>query len=521
MNNIYNIDIDKLKRTVPTSKVYSVGSNNDGSAVVRRLENEEEYIKAAHTVSYLDTMNPKDEVDLINAYRELAKASDVDEAIKEIVNETFSGDGVDEAFQPAFKPDSKISKATQDKILESFKYVYHTLLDWDNKGQAIFRQFYVDGKITYHIAVDKAQKEIKHLQPLDPIQIRRFKEEYVNQKTGLVDLEKTKHYYYYVPVDKASTMALKTLWNHNNYQNFYYRFDDVSVAYSDSGIVDQSRNVVLSNLFKAIIPYNNLKMMEEAMMIYRIVRAPERRAFYVDVGSLGTSKAMQYVNDIKNTFNNKTVFDSTTNSFINKKSVHSMVEDYYLPRRDGQKGTEIQTLGGAENLGVTQDIEYLKDKFYRSLNVPIGRLNAEAQQSMLLLGRVSEMQRDEYRFKRFIDTLRASFMPFIEKILMTDLLLKGVTDEYNWKNVILKDLYWDYKEDNSFTEIKKNEKIRTKLELLDQCSNHVGTYISKKWVMREVLGLTDAEIKEMEDEIADGADDEGQDDNGEATGNWG
>ena len=301
----------------------------------------------------------------------------------------------------------------------------------------------------------------------------------------------------------SDVASIRNFWGNNRslVAQKCYKFDDNSIAYSDSGLLDSNANRIISHLYQVIAPFNNMKMMEEAMMIYRIVRAPERRAFYIDVGSMGTSKAMQYVNDIKNVFNNKTFFDSSTESYVNRKSVHSMVEDYYLPRRDGQRGTQIETIGGAENLGVTKDIEYLKERFYRSLNVPIGRLDAEMQNASLLLGRASEMQRDKYRFKRFIDGLRKNFIPVIEKILLTELMLRGILNEQEWKEEIVRDLYWDFTEDNAFTEIKKSEKINAQLELLDRANNFLGAFFSKEWVFKNVLNMTDKEIEEMKTQI--------------------
>lgn len=514
MSETAYLNIAKINPLKSSKAVYSVGDTNDGSSIYAIAENEDISRLSAYSISMMERYNvPKDEASLLDAYRELAKTSDVDEAIKEIVNETFSGDGSKEAFRPMFKPDTKLSSETQKKIQECFEYVYHKLLDFDKNGKEYFRQWYVDGKFIFHIAVDDTEKTIRYLQPIDPKYCRRVKFVSFNKDTGLINKEKTKFYYYYIPPNKITNDNIRMLWSSNYNANVMVRFEDNSIAYSDSGLIDQEKNLVLSNLYKAIQPFNNLKMMEEAMVIYRIVRAPEKRAFYIDVGGMGNAKAMEHINYVKNMFNNKTTFDSSTNSFINRKTIHSMVEDYYLPRRDGQKGTEIQTLGGAENLGVTKDIEYLKDKFYRALNVPIGRLDAEMQNSTLLLGRVTEMQRDEYRFKRFIDTLRSQFIPLIEKILLTELLLRNIVTMESWYKDVNNDLYWDYTEDNSFTELKNQEKIRAKIELLDACTPHIGTYFSKTWIMKNVLNMTDAEIEDMQKEIEKDGSKE-QDDNG-------
>lgn len=505
--NIHNVGIIKLERTEKQEQVYTIPSTVDGAT--RRLLPEkmkkidDDGVIPAYSTSIIGKENiPDTEIGLIKAYRDLAKSSDVDEAIKEIVNESFSSDGMRECFRPKFKPDTKITASTQKKIDEAFDHVYHSLFDFDRYGQIYFRQWYIDGRIAFHMAVDKKEKTIKHIQPLDVLVTKKIKTEYFSEENGMIDNNSTKVFYYHIPQQFNTPETQTKFWSNNNYKDkWIYKFEDEAIAWADSGLVDPSLNLILSHLYKAIVPYNNMKMMEEAMMIYRIVRAPERRAFYIDVGSMGTAKAMQYVNDIRNTFNNKTVFDSSTNSFINKKSIHAMTEDYYLPRRDGQKGTSIESIGGAENLGVTKDIEYLRDKFYRSLNVPAGRLNPEMQQSMLMLGRVTEMNRDEYRFKRFIDDLRRNFIPLIEKVLMTELILRGVTTKQEWCSVITKDLFWDFIEDNSFVEIKKNEKTRSKLELLDAIQNYVGVYFSKEWVFKELLLLSEKEIDEMKEQM--------------------
>ena len=523
-----DVDIDpiatsSLKRTSPT--VYSVKSPNDGSTSIELPDDKESnsYLRTSFGFSTLNSSVPKGEFDLIKTYRDMAISSDVDEAIQEIINEVFAADGREPAFKPMFKPKSNVPSSVQKKIEEAFEYIYYVLLNFDTEGHSILRQWYIDGRFFFHIAVDDKQKTIKYLQPIDPLFIRRFRKDFISRQTGLVDVARSDYFYLYIPPEQQKNNRLETFWNgfRNDLSNKNYciNFSSYAIAYADSGLYDRQNNTVLSHLYKAIIPFNNMRMMEEAMMIYRIVRAPERRAFYVDVGNMGSQKAMQYVNDIKNTFNNKTVFDSSTGAFINRKTVHAMTEDYYLPRRDGQRGTEIQTLGGAENLGVTKDIEYLRDKFYRALNVPAGRLNPEQQQSTLLLGRVSEMQRDEYRFKRFIDHLRDHFMPLIEKILKTELVLRGSLTEAEWDKHVVKDFYWEFTEDNSFTEIKKTEKQRAKLELLDAYSPHIGKFFSEQYIMKEVLGFTDKEIKDMKSQIEDEAPDEEENNDGEDGGN--
>ena len=276
------------------------------------------------------------------------------------------------------------------------------------------------------------------------------------------------------------------------------RISTDAISYVTSGVLDESRKKVLSHLHKALKPINQLRMMEDSLVIYRLARAPERRMFYIDVGNLPRGKADQYMKDIQAKYRNKLVYDANTGQVKDDRKHMSMLEDFWLPRRENGRGTEITTLPGGENLGQIDDIIYFQKRLYRSLNVPVNRLEQEAQFS---LGRSSEISRDEIKFQKFIDRLRRRFSWMFLGILRKQLLLKGIITEQDWDGW-KDDIYIDYVKDNHFTELKEAEVLRERMALLDQVSQYVGDYFSKEWVQRSVLRLSDDDIKDMEKEIA-------------------
>ena len=280
--------------------------------------------------------------------------------------------------------------------------------------------------------------------------------------------------------------------------NTAVRISTDAISYVTSGVLDESRKKVLSHLHKALKPINQLRMMEDSLVIYRLARAPERRIFYIDVGNLPRGKADQYMKDIQAKYRNKLVYDANTGQIKDDRKHMSMLEDFWLPRRENGRGTEITTLPGGENLGQIDDIIYFQKRLYRSLNVPVNRLEQEAQFS---LGRSSEISRDEIKFQKFIDRLRRRFSWMFLGILRKQLLLKGVITEQDWDGW-KDDIYINYVKDNHFTELKESEVLRERMALLDQVSQYVGDYFSKEWVQRSVLRLSDDDIKDMEKEIA-------------------
>tara|TARA_R100000479_G_scaffold172760_1_gene117723 strand:- start:275 stop:1423 length:1149 start_codon:yes stop_codon:yes gene_type:complete len=362
------------------------------------------------------------------------------------------------------------------------------MLNFGQYAHDIFRRWYIDGRLPYHIIIDRDNQKggIKELRYIDPTKLRKVKEveEETDQKTGAKIVKRVEEYFMY----QDNQMG--------KYNQGLKIFPD-AIAYCTSGVMDPQRKRILSYLQKALKPVNQLRMMEDSLVIYRISRAPERRIFYIDVGNLPKGKAEDYLRGIMQQYRNKLVYDAKTGDIKDDKKHMSMLEDFFLPRREGGRGTEISTLPGGENLGQIDDILYFQKKLYRALNVPLNRLEQEAQFS---LGRTTEITRDEIKFKKFIDRLRKRFSDLFMQLLKTQLLLKGVItrDDWNsWKNGIV----FDYIEDNYFSELKQSEMIRERFEMLSSLDEYMGTFISKEWVRKNVLRFSEEEIEDINKQI--------------------
>ena len=385
------------------------------------------------------------------------------------------------------------------------------LLQFEEKGHDIFKRWYIDGRVYYHKVInpDQPRLGLTELRYIDPRKIRKVREikKQRSNKTGVEMTQKVNEWYVYN--EKGMTTPNS---------NMGIKITTDAISYCTSGVIDQNKNVVLSYLHKAIKPVNQLRMIEDAVVIYRIVRAPERRIFYVDVGNLPKVKAEQYLKDVMQRYRNKLVYDAKTGEIRDDRNHMSMLEDFWLPRREGGRGTEIQTLPGGQNLGEIEDIIYFQKKLYRSLNVPINRLEQEAQFS---LGRSTEISRDELKFQKFIDRLRSRFAHLFLGILKTQLVLKGIIVEDEWNNM-KNDIVVDFNRDNHFTELKDAEIMRERIQTLDLMQNYIGDYYSKEWVMKNVLMFSDEDIEKMsqqaseeEPEQEDLPDEEPQGDNDE------
>ena len=366
------------------------------------------------------------------------------------------------------------------------------MLDFNIKGHDIFRRWYVDGRIYYHKVIDKKEprKGIKELRYIDPRKIKKVREvikDRPNPVTGIDPKKETLEYYLYNEkmTDNSATpqSALKITKD--------------SVAYCPSGLVDQTKGTVLSYLHKAIKPVNQLRMIEDALVIYRISRAPERRIFYIDVGNLPKIKAEQYLKDVMNRYRNKLVYDASTGEIRDDRNHMSMLEDFWLPRREGGRGTEITTLPGGANLGEIDDIVYFQRKLYRSLNVPMSRMEAEQNFS---LGRSTEITRDELKFSKFVQRLRKKFSALFHDILRTQLVLTGVIAEEEWDK-IKEHIQYDFLQDGHFAELRDSEILRERLEMLGTVEPYVGNFFSKAWVRKHILHQTQEEIDEIENEM--------------------
>ena len=443
--------------------------------------------------SVLDTDGrDKTENDLIRRYRDIAIQPECDSAIEDIVSEGIASNEYDAPV--ALRLDRlEYSTKVKKRIHEEFDRVLQ-LLDFNVKGHDIFRRWYVDGRIYYHKVIDKKdpRKGITELRYIDPRKIKKVREVIKDRPdpvTGIDKRKQTLEYYLYNEkvTDNSATpqTALKITKD--------------SVAFCPSGLVDQTKGSVLSYLHKAIKPVNQLRMIEDALVIYRISRAPERRIFYIDVGNLPKIKAEQYLKDVMSRYRNKLVYDASTGEIRDDRNHMSMLEDFWLPRREGGRGTEITTLLGGANLGEIDDIVYFQRKLYRSLNVPISRMEAEQSFS---LGRSTEITRDELKFSKFVQRLRKKFAALFHDILRTQLVLTGVIAEEEWDS-IKEHIQYDFLQDGHFAELRDTEILRERVEMLGQVEPYVGNFFSKAWVRKHILHQTQDEIDEIEKEIED------------------
>ena len=430
------------------------------------------------------------ELDLIRRYRDIAQQAEVDSAIEDIINEGIVSNERAQAVTIVLDQlpyPNKIKK----RMVEEFDNVLR-LLDFDTKGHDIFRRWYIDGRLFYHKVIDRKnpKRGIMELRYIDPRKIRKVKEISKENKDGSsVELiKKVNDYYMYN--DKGLQAG-----GPGTQEGIKIAPD--SIVYCPSGLIDQNKGHVLSYLHKAIKPVNQLRMIEDSIVIYRISRAPERRIFYIDVGNLPKIKAEQYLKDVMNRYRNKLVYDASTGEIRDDRNHMSMLEDFWLPRREGGRGTEITTLPRGSNLGEIDDITYFQRKLYRSLNVPVSRMEAENNFS---LGRSTEITRDELKFTKFVQRIRKKFTPLFTDLLKTQLILKGVMTLEDW-NDMKEHIQYDFLQDGHFAELKKSELMTDKLEQLGTVESYIGTFFSKEWVQKNILRLTDTEIEDMQSQM--------------------
>lgn len=435
---------------------------------------------------------PKNEVDLIRTYRKIAKNSDVEKAINEIMNEIFVFDdpykkAVDITFNTTENEKRlKISDDLMNKIRAEFDMIY-SILNFQRKGSDLFSSWYIDGRLFLHKIVDsKNQKNgIKKIIKLDPTKIRKIVEYPTPDQEGVYNLDDVKRYYIYSDAnDVFGKIETKRV----------FHMTSESIAYSDCGIYDDDGNFPLSYLWKVITPFNNMKMMEDSLIVYRVVRSPERRVFYIGVGNLSKPKAEEYIRNLMNKFKSKLVYDSNTGLIVDRKNVMSMVEDYWIPRRDDGKGTEISTLQGGNALSSIDDVVLFQKKFKESLNVPASRLKDD--EPNVVFGRTTEISRDEYRFRKFIDRLRNRFVLIFEDLLRTQLILKNIITIDDW-DIIKDHISWVYLEDNNFVQWKEAELINSQIDSISTADNLVGKYFDRRWVLKNIMKKSDEEIDKM------------------------
>jgi hypothetical protein len=427
----------------------------------------------------------KDNYQLIMKYRGNAMHPEVDMAIEDIVNESITGSELEQTLDINLE-DVQAPDRIKKVIKEEFDDIYG-MLNFKELGHDIFRRWYVDGRMYHHLVINEANPKegIVEIRPIDAAKMRKVKK--IKKKkdpaTGADIIEKTEEFFIYQEKPGSSTNGVKMTAD--------------SVSYVTSGLLSEDRKKIISFLHKALKPINQLRMMEDALVIYRLARAPERRIFYIDVGNLPRGKAEQYMKDIMAKYRNKLVYDAKTGEIRDDRKHMSMLEDFWLPRREGGRGTEISTLAGGENLGQIEDVLFFQKKVYKSLNVPINRLEQEAQFS---LGRTTEVNRDELKFQKFIDRLRMRFAHLFYGILKKQLILKGICTEEDWEDW-KNDITVDFIKDNHFTEMRDIEVLRERIQTLDMVQNYVGDYYSKEWIQKNVLMLSDEDIEQMKKEI--------------------
>jgi hypothetical protein len=451
------------------------------------------YVTAAgsHYGTYVNVdggEHAKDNIQNIRQYRAVSYHPEVDAAIDDIVNESIVSGENELPVTLILDHVEGLSDQLKKVITTEFEDVC-SMLNFKELGHDIFRRWYIDGRVYHHLVINESQPKagIQEIRPIDAAKIRKVKEvkKKKDEVTGASLVESVNEFYIYQEKAGGTNQGVK--------------LSNDAVSYVTSGLLDIDRKRIVSHLHKALKPINQLRMMEDSLVIYRLARAPERRIFYIDVGNLPRGKAETYMKDIMSRYRNKLVYDADTGKIRDDRKHMSMLEDFWLPRREGGRGTEITTLPGGENLGQIDDILYFQKKMYKALNVPVSRL--EQDQAAGLLGRASEINRDELKFQKFIDRLRNKFSSLFLGVLKKQLMLKGVITEEdwdNWKN----DIVVDYIRDNHFSELRDAELLREKLQTLDTMQQYVGEFFSKEYVMKNVLLLDDDAMKEMKDQIA-------------------
>jgi len=480
----FTIARNKVEEDQTVQQSFTPPSNDDGALTIT---------SAAYYGTYVDLDGTaKNDVELISRYREMSMQPEIESAIDDIVGEAICQDDDGKILQIVLD-DLK----QPDKIKNAIKSEFETvmkLLNYKNMAQDIFRRYYVDGRLFYHIIVDqtKPMEGVKELRYVDPRKLRKIREmkKTKDERTGTEIMKVINEYYLYN--DKINTGAS------SNFGPVGVRITTDSIISVVSGLMDSRRAVVLSYLHKAIKPLNQLRMIEDATVIYRISRAPERRIFYIDVGNLPKLKAEQYLRDIMVKYKNKLVYDANTGEVRDDRKFLSMMEDFWLPRREGGKGTEITTLPGGQNLGELEDVKYFEKKLYKALNVPVSRLNPET--SGFSLGRTNEITRDELKFAKFVDRLRNKFSDLFDQALRVQCVLKGICTDQEWDDFRTY-IHYDFIKDNNFTELKDAELMKERLALLATIDPYTGRYFSQSWIQRNVLRLNDDDIKEMQIEM--------------------
>ena len=496
MAKLFGFSIDDSDDKLSPSAVSPVPPNNEDGV--------DHYMSSGFFGSYVDIEGVyKTEFDLIKRYREMALHPECDSAIEDIVNEAIVSDTNDSPIEIELS-NLNASDGIKKKIREEFKYILD-LLDFDKKSHEIYRNWYIDGRLYYHKIIDlkNPQEGIQELRYIDAMKMRYIRQQKKKEKSEYdrvmsknlrdqnpmdYDFPELEEYFIYNPKSTGTGNPMQT----NATRGIKIAKD--SITYCTSGLVDRNKGTTLSYLHKSIKALNQLRMIEDSLVIYRLSRAPERRIFYIDVGNLPKVKAEQYLRDVMMRYRNKLVYDASTGEIRDDKKFMSMLEDFWLPRREGGRGTEITTLPGGQNLGEITDIEYFKKKLYRALNVPPSRMDGEGGFN---LGRSSEILRDELKFTKFVARLRKRFSNMFNDMLRTQLILKNIVTPEDWE-VMSEHIQYDFLYDNHFSELKESELMQERLGLVETAQPYVGKYYSQDYVRRKILRQTDEEILEQD-----------------------
>jgi len=482
MAELFGFSITRLKKQTDPKQAFTQPQADDGTTTIAA---------GGYFGQYLDMEGTaKTEQDLIRRYREIALHPECDMAIEDIVNEAIVANELKDAIRLRLD-EVPFGKDVRRKIEDEFTEVLR-LMNFNTKGHDLFRRWYVDGRIYYHKVIDREspRKGITELRYIDPRKIKKVREVRKRRPDGpmphgLAIIDEFEEYYLFNEKGIAGTTSGGI------------KIAPDTITFVPSGLIDQNKNMVLSYLHKAIKPVNQLRMIEDATVIYRIARAPERRIFKIDVGNLPKVKAEQYLRDVMARYRNKLVYDASTGEIRDDRNYMSMLEDFWLPSREGGRGTDITTLPGGQNLGEISDIEYFRSKLYRSLNVPASRL--EASQGFNL-GRSTEITRDELKFTKFVQRLRKKFTELFNDILRTQLVLKAVITDEDW--YILRDIIqYDFLQDGHFAELKESEMLLERLRVANEVRDYVGKYYSVNYVRKNILKQSDRDIEDINKQI--------------------
>ena len=479
MADLFGFSITRKKPDIDPKQNFTTPQAEDGTTTVSA---------GGYFGQYLDLEGTaKNEADLVRRYREISLHPECDQAIEDICNEAIVASEEKPAVRVTME-NLPYGTEVKKRIDEEFKIILR-LLNFQTKGFEIFKRWYVDGRIFYQKIIDRETPKngITELRYIDPRKIKKVRE--LKKMRSTVDLSLTNDYEEYFMFNEKGVAGSTS--------GSGVRIAADTIAFCSSGLVDQNKNMILSYLHKAIKPVNQLRMIEDAVVIYRIARAPERRIFKIDVGNLPKQKAEQYLRDVMARYRNKLVYDANTGEIRDDRSYMNMLEDYWLPTREGGRGTDISTLPGGQNLGEMGDIDYFQKKLYRSLNVPVSRLEPS---SGFAIGRSTEITRDELKFTKFVQRLRKKFTELFNDLLRTQLVLKGVIAEEDWASIV-DTINYDFLQDGHFSELKESEMLKDRIALADAMEKYVGKYFSQEYVRKYILKQSELDISKLDKQI--------------------